>query len=104
MDGEAVLERVRPALDGGGDLEVGWIEQVVGNRSAIDTPLMAAIGDWLGEAHPGSETVATAPPAVTDSRRGRDAFPRLVAHGVLPHRPQPPPSGRPLTPRAAEPL
>src|SRR4051794_3240241 len=31
MDGDAVLERVRPVL--GDALEFGWIEQVVGNRS-----------------------------------------------------------------------
>ena len=86
MDGEAVLERVRPHLGDG--LEFGWIEQVVGNASALDTPLMAAIGDWVGEADAGAEAIPTVLPAFTDSRWWRTAFPDCAAYGFFPQRHQ----------------
>ena len=86
MDGDAVLERIRPAI--GGDLELEWLETVVGNRSSFDTPLMAAIRDWIGEVDPGAQAVPTVLPAFTDSRWWRDAFPECVAYGFMPQRHQ----------------
>jgi acetylornithine deacetylase/succinyl-diaminopimelate desuccinylase-like protein len=86
MDGDAVLERLRPALTD--DLELEWIEQVVGNRSPFETPLMEAIGDWIATEDPGAEVVPTVLPAFTDSRWWRDAFPDCVAYGFFPQRHQ----------------
>ncbi|MEA2294849.1 MAG: hypothetical protein QOE86_2488 [Solirubrobacteraceae bacterium] len=85
MDGEAVRRRLSAALDGDGDgLDFAWIEQVVGNRSPFESPLMDAIRDWVGEADPGAEAVPTVLPAFTDSRWWRDAFPDCVAYGFFP--------------------
>ena len=58
----------------------------MGNRSPIDTPLMDAIREWLGEQDPEGETVPVVLPAFTDSRWWRDAFPDCVAYGFFPHR------------------
>jgi acetylornithine deacetylase/succinyl-diaminopimelate desuccinylase-like protein len=88
MDGDAVLERVRPALGADDGLEFGWVERVVGNRSPLDGPLMEAIGGWLGESDPGAEAVPTVLPAFTDSRWWRHAFPGCVAYGFMPQRHQ----------------
>jgi acetylornithine deacetylase/succinyl-diaminopimelate desuccinylase-like protein len=83
MQGEATMRRVRE-LVGDDGLEVEFLEQVVGNRSAIDSPLMDAIGDWVGANDPGAETVPTVLPAFTDSRWFRAAFPDCVAYGFFP--------------------
>jgi acetylornithine deacetylase/succinyl-diaminopimelate desuccinylase-like protein len=64
------------------------MEEVVGNRSAIDSPLMDAIRGWLGEADPGAEAVPVVLPAFTDSRWFRAAFPDCVAYGFFPQRHQ----------------
>jgi acetylornithine deacetylase/succinyl-diaminopimelate desuccinylase-like protein len=87
MDGEATMRRVKD-LVGDDGLEVEFLEQVVGNRSAIDSPLMDAIGDWVGANDPGAETVPTVLPAFTDSRWFRAAFPDCVAYGFFPQRHQ----------------
>jgi acetylornithine deacetylase/succinyl-diaminopimelate desuccinylase-like protein len=79
-----VLARVQEAL--GGDTEFEFTEQVVGNRSPIRTPLMAAIESWLGEVEPEAEAVPVVLPAFTDSRWWRDAFPECVAYGFFPMR------------------
>ena len=60
-------------------------ETVVGNRSPMESPLMDAIGDWIGEQDPGAEVVPTILPGFTDSRWFRDAFPDCVAYGFFPH-------------------
>jgi acetylornithine deacetylase/succinyl-diaminopimelate desuccinylase-like protein len=85
MDGDAVTERLTPLVDG---LELTWIEQVVGNRSPVESPLMDAIRDWVGEQDPGAEAVPTVLPAFTDSRWWRHAFPDCVAYGFFPMRHQ----------------
>src|SRR4051794_39165483 len=89
MDGDAVMERLAPALqlDAGG-LELDWIEQVVGNRSPFESALMEQITAWIGEQDPGAGTVPTVLPAFTDSRWWRDAFPDCVAYGFFPQRHQ----------------
>jgi acetylornithine deacetylase/succinyl-diaminopimelate desuccinylase-like protein len=68
--------------------EVEFLEQVVGNRSPISSPLMDAIGDWLGANDPDAEAVPTVLPAFTDSRWFRAAFPDCVAYGFFPQRHQ----------------
>jgi acetylornithine deacetylase/succinyl-diaminopimelate desuccinylase-like protein len=85
MGAAAVAERLEPLLDGA---EIDWLEQVVGNRSPVESPLMQAIRDWVGEADPGAEAVPTVLPAFTDSRWWRHAFPDCVAYGFFPQRHQ----------------
>ena len=65
-------------------LEIDFMEQVVGNRSPVDTPLMGAIKEWLGENDPGAEAVPGVLPAFTDSRWFRAAFPDCAAYGFFP--------------------
>src|SRR3954452_12285216 len=67
MGGEATMARIREVL-GEGDFEVEFVEQVVGNRSPIDSPLRDAIGGWVAARAPGAEVVPVALPAFTDSR------------------------------------
>jgi acetylornithine deacetylase/succinyl-diaminopimelate desuccinylase-like protein len=88
MDGDATIRRVTELVGDGDGLEVAFLEQVIGNRSPIDSPLMDAIRDWLAEADPGSELVPTLMPAFTDSRHFRAAFPDCVAYGFFPQRHQ----------------
>jgi acetylornithine deacetylase/succinyl-diaminopimelate desuccinylase-like protein len=87
MDGEATMHRIHELLDDDG-VEVEFLEQVVGNRSPIDSPLMDAIGDWVAGNDPGAETLPTVLPAFTDSRWFRAAFPDCVAYGFFPQRHQ----------------
>jgi acetylornithine deacetylase/succinyl-diaminopimelate desuccinylase-like protein len=87
MDGEATMRHVKE-LVGDDGLEVEFLEQVVGNRSPISSPLMDAIGDWVRAHDPGAEAVPTVLPAFTDSRWFRAAFPDCVAYGFFPQRHQ----------------
>jgi acetylornithine deacetylase/succinyl-diaminopimelate desuccinylase-like protein len=88
MGAEATMARIREVLDGVADVEVEFIEEVVGNRSAIETPLMDAIRDWVTDGDDGSEAVPVMLPAFTDSRHWRAAFPECVAYGFFPQRHQ----------------
>ena len=84
MEGEEVMRAIRGVL--GDEHEIEFLEQVVGNASPVDTELMAALGEWLGETAPGAQAVPTVLPAFTDSRHWRAAFPECVAYGFFPHR------------------
>jgi acetylornithine deacetylase/succinyl-diaminopimelate desuccinylase-like protein len=68
----------------------GWLisfdEEVVGNRSPIESPLMDAIRAWIGEVDPDATVAATGLPGFTDSRWWREAFPDCVAYGFFPQR------------------
>ncbi|HEX8104102.1 MAG TPA: peptidase dimerization domain-containing protein, partial [Solirubrobacteraceae bacterium] len=87
MGGEAAMVRIREVLGDAADgLEVEFVEQTVGNRSPVASPLMDAIAAWLGEHDAAAETVPTVLPAFTDSRWWRHAFPDCVAYGFFPHR------------------
>ena len=86
MDGEEVMRHVRDVV--GAEHEVEFIEQVVGNASSVDSPLMDAIAEWIGEQDPGSEAIPAVLPAFTDSRWFRHAFPECVAYGFCPQRAQ----------------
>src|SRR5215207_3798960 len=88
MDADATMARLEALLDGVDGVELEFTEQVIGNRSPIDSPLMDAIGDWLGENDPDGEPVPVVLPAFTDSRTWRDAFPDCVAYGFFPQRHQ----------------
>ncbi len=87
MDGEAAMARIREVLAGDSDgLELAFTEQVTGNGSPVASPLMDAIGAWVGENDPGAEAVPTVLPAFTDSRWWRAAFPDCIAYGFFPMR------------------
>ena len=88
MEGEATLRRVHELVGDGDGLEIAFMEQVVGNRSPIDTPLMDAIRGWIDEHDPGAEPVPGVLPAFTDSRWFRAAYPDCVAYGFFPQRHQ----------------
>ena len=85
---EHARERIRAALgsDDGYELAFFEDEQVVGNRSPLDTPLMEHIRDLIAAEDPGATVVPTALPGFTDSRWWRDAFPDCVAYGFFPQR------------------
>ena len=87
MEGEEAMARIREAV-GDDSLEIAFLEQVVGNRSAADTPLMDAIREWVPTIDPRGEAVPVVLPAFTDSRWWRHAFPDCVAYGFMPQRHQ----------------
>ncbi|MFZ1153976.1 MAG: M20/M25/M40 family metallo-hydrolase, partial [Solirubrobacteraceae bacterium] len=84
-DAKRAIEQVLGGLDG---LEVKFTERVTGNRSAMDSPLMDALGEWVAERDPGAKTVPTILPGFTDSRHFRAAFPDCLAYGFFPQRHQ----------------
>jgi acetylornithine deacetylase/succinyl-diaminopimelate desuccinylase-like protein len=88
MEGEATMHRIHEIVGTDDGLEVEFLEQVVGNRSPIESPLMDAISDWVTTNDPGAEAVPTVLPAFTDSRWFRAAFPDCVAYGFFPQRHQ----------------
>jgi acetylornithine deacetylase/succinyl-diaminopimelate desuccinylase-like protein len=68
----------------------GWTlsfdEEVMGNRSPAESPLMDAIRDFIDREDPGAVVTASALQGFTDSRWFRDAFPGCVAYGFMPGR------------------
>jgi len=88
MGRDGVLGRIHEVLDDAGveDWSVAFDEEVVGNASPADTPLMDAIRDWMAREVPEATVVPYMLPAFTDSRTFRDAFPDCVAYGFFPHR------------------
>jgi acetylornithine deacetylase/succinyl-diaminopimelate desuccinylase-like protein len=85
MEREAVLARIHEVLGGDG-YAIEFFEEVVGNGSPADTPLMDALRGWVAREEPGAPVVPTMLPAFTDSRTFRDAFPECVAYGFFPQR------------------
>ena len=82
---EHALERIKEVLgDDGWSIE--FDEQVVGNRSPIETPLMDTIRNWVGTVDPEARVAATGLPGFTDSRWWRETFPDCVAYGFFPQR------------------
>lgn len=77
-----VLGRARPAVD----YRIEFSEEVVGNASPVDTPLMDALAGWVAREDPAARCVPAILPGYTDSRTFRDAFPDLVAYGFFPQR------------------
>jgi acetylornithine deacetylase/succinyl-diaminopimelate desuccinylase-like protein len=88
MGAEETMARVREVLGDDDGVEVEFLEEVIGNRSPIESPLMDAIRGWVGEQEPDAEVVPVVLPAFTDSRWYRDAFPDCVAYGFFPQRHQ----------------
>ncbi|HEU4657375.1 MAG TPA: M20/M25/M40 family metallo-hydrolase [Capillimicrobium sp.] len=63
-----------------------WSEQVMGNASPVDSPLMDAIREWVAVNDPDTTVVPTILPGFTDSRSFRATFPDVVAYGFFPHK------------------
>jgi acetylornithine deacetylase/succinyl-diaminopimelate desuccinylase-like protein len=85
MGEEQVLRRVREILGDDG-YRIEFTEQVIGNASPIDSPLMQALRGWVAREDPEARVVPTMLPAFTDSRTFRAAFPECVAYGFFPQR------------------
>ena len=76
--------RIREVLGGGDGYRLEFDEEVVGNGSPVDSPLMDAIRGWVGARCPRLPSCPTILPGFTDSRTFRDAFPDCVAYGFFP--------------------
>jgi acetylornithine deacetylase/succinyl-diaminopimelate desuccinylase-like protein len=83
---ETAERRLLEVLGGADGFELTWLEEVVGNGSPTESPLMDAIRTWIGAEDAGARVVPTMLPAYTDSRAFRDAFPECVAYGFFPQR------------------
>jgi len=84
---ETAERRLREVLAGVEvEYELRFDEEVVGNGSPVDSPLMDALGRWLTTEEPDGELLPVMLPAYTDSRMWRDAFPDCVAYGFFPQR------------------
>jgi acetylornithine deacetylase/succinyl-diaminopimelate desuccinylase-like protein len=66
--------------------EVVFDEQVIGNRSVAEGPLMDRVRDFVESVDPGAAIAPSTLPGFTDSRWFREAFPDCVAYGFCPHR------------------
>lgn len=85
LGAEQTLRRVHELLGGEG-YRLEFTEQVPGNSSPVDTPLMDAIRAWVEREDPGTRVIPTILPGFTDSRTWRSTFPDCVAYGFFPHR------------------
>jgi acetylornithine deacetylase/succinyl-diaminopimelate desuccinylase-like protein len=83
---DVALRRVEEVLHGLDGYDLRFDEEVVGNGSPVESPLMDAIRNWVAAEDPGARVVPTMLPAYTDSRAFRDAFPECVAYGFFPQR------------------
>ena len=82
---EHARKRIQEAVGQDGyELEFG--ETVVGNRSQIETPLMASIAAFVEREDPGAQVTPVVLPGFSDSRWFREAFPDCVAYGFFPQR------------------
>ena len=78
----AAVEQIVPQ----GDWTMKFEEQVVGNRSPSESPLMDFIRDFIEREDPGAVVAPSGLPGFTDSRWFREAFPECVAYGFMPAR------------------
>lgn len=85
---EHVRRRVTELLGESGDgrYSVEFGEQVVGNSSASDSALAAALREFVERTEPGAEMLPIVLPGFTDSHWFRKAFPECVAYGFFPQR------------------
>jgi acetylornithine deacetylase/succinyl-diaminopimelate desuccinylase-like protein len=84
---DAARRRIADVLGDSADgLEIEFTETVVGNASALESPLMDAIERWVRTNDPGAETVPLILPGFSDSRWFREQFPDCVAYGFFPQR------------------
>jgi acetylornithine deacetylase/succinyl-diaminopimelate desuccinylase-like protein len=82
---DAVREAVAAIVEDDG-YELTFDEEVVGNRSPAESPLMDAIRGFVAREDPDAVVAPTGLPGFTDSRWFREAFPDCVAYGFMPAR------------------
>jgi acetylornithine deacetylase/succinyl-diaminopimelate desuccinylase-like protein len=87
LGADVAVRRIEEVLGPDG-YRLEFSEQVVGNASPVESPLMDALRDWLREEDPEAEVLPTILPGFTDSRTFRDAFGDCVAYGWFPQRHQ----------------
>ncbi len=86
--GEQAVRRGIAEVLGEDGFAIEFTEQVVGNRSPMDSDLMKTIQRWIAERDAGATVVPVILPGFTDSRHFREAFPECVAYGFFPQRHQ----------------
>jgi acetylornithine deacetylase/succinyl-diaminopimelate desuccinylase-like protein len=86
--GEEAVRRGIAEVLGEQGFGIEFTEQVVGNRSPLDSDLMKIIERWIAERDAGATVVPVILPGFTDSRHFREAFPECVAYGFFPQRHQ----------------
>jgi len=79
------LRRIREVLGENG-YRLEFTEQVIGNRSPVDSQVTEFIGRWIAARDPDAVLAPVVLPGFTDSRTFRDAFPECQAYGFFPHR------------------
>jgi acetylornithine deacetylase/succinyl-diaminopimelate desuccinylase-like protein len=84
--GEEHARRRIEEVVGSDGLEIRFDETVVGNRSAIDTPLMDSVRRFVAREDAGAEVTPVVLPGFSDSRWFRAAFPDCTAYGFFPQR------------------
>jgi acetylornithine deacetylase/succinyl-diaminopimelate desuccinylase-like protein len=84
--GEDHARRRIEEVVGSNGFEVEFHDQVIGNRSPIESPLMDRIRAFVEREEPGAAVAPVMLPGFTDSRWFREAFPDCVAYGFCPHR------------------
>ena len=81
---EHVEPMIRAVLGGDVEYDLEWVEPAQGGtRSPLDTPLWAALEEWVAEAEPGARAAPLACAGFTDSHWLREAF-GTVAYGFFP--------------------
>jgi len=88
MGEEAVVARIHEVIGSAG-YRLEFTEQLVGNASRPESPLLDALRGWLGRSDPGAACLPTISVGYSDSRTFREAFPDCVAYGFFPHRHMP---------------
>lgn len=86
--GEEAVKRGIAEVLGEQGFGIEFTEQVVGNRSPMESDLMETIKRWIAERDAGATVVPVILPGFTDSRHFREAFPECVAYGFFPQRHQ----------------
>jgi acetylornithine deacetylase/succinyl-diaminopimelate desuccinylase-like protein len=82
---EHVRERIREVLGDDG-YELSFDEQIVGNRSPTESPLMDRIREFVVREDPGAAVVPAVLSGFSDSHWWRKAFPDCVAYGFFPQK------------------
>jgi acetylornithine deacetylase/succinyl-diaminopimelate desuccinylase-like protein len=103
LGADKALERLHEVLGELADtVEIAFTEQVYGNSSPIESPLMSALTGWIRRQDPGADTVPLILPGFSDSSHFRAAFPECTAYGFFPQRHQPLLESEPLMHNADE--
>ena len=84
--GEDEVRSAVAELVPGDGYELSFDEQVVGNRSPDESPLMDQIRSFIEREDPGAVVAPSGLPGFTDSRWFREAFPDCIAYGFMPGR------------------